>query len=409
MVVQSPPHPTVTVERPRVEAPDAGVIEEARVRQRLHRRVAVAATVVAAVIAATIWAFVGGGDSTARDRSVAVGQPVLAIRDGYAYVNGQPLRVGVVPGLAAGAVGVQVTTSILGGVVAVGGGPYLTRADPVFGPGSHTFFPELRVGVGGEVDVALVGANVASMHVARLGTFKPVKVLGLPPNERAVVFYRPPGSRGTVLPPGFGAQVLRGLRLPGIGIAKHLLALTEAVYDSSGRLIPVRTPSHELELANNYWKAPATPPVSGRCAVSSALSGVNPQWGQVATAITPDAAVSVPAFLSCLDTWYRWRGSSLEVGVLLDAQAPGHAPAPLWDETALPGHPGLVEVKAVRSEFRSRGADGRTLVHSVVLAPAAVARRMGSAWLIVRYGHSLAQRIQFLDSLSITRLDLSHK
>jgi hypothetical protein len=65
---------TITVERPRVETPDAGVIEEARARQRRHRGAAVTATVAA--IAATVLAFAGGGGrSQPGSASVPRGRP----------------------------------------------------------------------------------------------------------------------------------------------------------------------------------------------------------------------------------------------------------------------------------------------------------------------------------------------
>lgn len=52
---------TVTVEPPPVQAPDAGVIEEARARQRRYRGMAGAAMAAAAVIAALLFGFAGGG------------------------------------------------------------------------------------------------------------------------------------------------------------------------------------------------------------------------------------------------------------------------------------------------------------------------------------------------------------
>ncbi len=65
---------TLTVERPPVETPDAGVIEEARARQRRHWGLAAAATVVAAAIAAILLAFSdGGGESHPGSASVGPG------------------------------------------------------------------------------------------------------------------------------------------------------------------------------------------------------------------------------------------------------------------------------------------------------------------------------------------------
>jgi hypothetical protein len=43
-----------------------------------------------------------------------------------------------------------------------------------------------------------------------------------------------------------------------------------------------------------------------------------------------------------------------------------------------------------------------------VLVPPTVARRVGPAWLLVRYGDSLAQRIAFLSALHVTRIELPH-
>ena len=68
---------TVTVERPRVEAPDAGVIEEARTRQRRHR--ALAAATVAALVAAGLVALIGpsGAGPGARTVGVAPGRQTV--------------------------------------------------------------------------------------------------------------------------------------------------------------------------------------------------------------------------------------------------------------------------------------------------------------------------------------------
>jgi hypothetical protein len=63
---------TLTVERPVVETPDAGVIEEARARQRRHRGAAGAALLAAGAIAAILLATTGGrGGSHARSASAS--------------------------------------------------------------------------------------------------------------------------------------------------------------------------------------------------------------------------------------------------------------------------------------------------------------------------------------------------
>ena len=66
MVVQSPP--AVTVEPPPLEALDAGVIEEARARQRRHRTGAVAVAVAALIVGMLMGSFSGRGGGTAAER-----------------------------------------------------------------------------------------------------------------------------------------------------------------------------------------------------------------------------------------------------------------------------------------------------------------------------------------------------
>jgi hypothetical protein len=65
---------TLTVERPPAQAPDAGVIEEARARQRRHRGVAAAVTLAGGVIAAILLGFGGGGGSGSRSASLPAGR-----------------------------------------------------------------------------------------------------------------------------------------------------------------------------------------------------------------------------------------------------------------------------------------------------------------------------------------------
>lgn len=43
-----------------------------------------------------------------------------------------------------------------------------------------------------------------------------------------------------------------------------------------------------------------------------------------------------------------------------------------------------------------------------VFVPPTVARRVGPAWVLVRYGNSLTERIRFLESLHITKIALPH-
>ncbi len=62
---------SVTVKQPPTETPDAGVIEDARARQRRHRGVAAAGVIAAGAIAALLLGFAGGGGGS-HPRSAAV-------------------------------------------------------------------------------------------------------------------------------------------------------------------------------------------------------------------------------------------------------------------------------------------------------------------------------------------------
>lgn len=62
---------SVTVTPPPQDAPDAGVVEEARARQRRHRGIAAAATIAAGAIVALLLGFAGGGGGSHRGSAPA--------------------------------------------------------------------------------------------------------------------------------------------------------------------------------------------------------------------------------------------------------------------------------------------------------------------------------------------------
>ena len=422
---------------------DAGVIEEARRRQWRYRGFAAAVILAVAGIAAILVASLGGGGVSIADSNPVIPGPQssLTFKDGLAYENGQPIQVGIEPSLRAGQVALDVREADNGS----GGGSYPSTEDPLFGPDFPDVVSGNRVGSFGAIDVLLTGPTVASIHVKSIGTIDPVRLVGLPPEEHAFVFFRPAGSLGTVLPPDFKGDVLTETE------RRSILPVT--LYDAAGHVVPVRSkPGYAgvpFHVPTADWQTPATAAPRGRCAVRSTLRGGGAQSGQAATVIRSDPAVSGPAFLSCLHASYRWHGSSFEVGLLVNAQSPGSAPAPLWNATSTPGHAGVVEVKPVREvttiriqrvpsqlspafiaylteKFGKAGAAQREkgyeraareqnrhvgqlrTIRTTTLAFAAVARKVGPAWLVVRGGASLSQRIRFLDSLRITRLDLGH-
>lgn len=424
-VTAPPPHATPP---PAVEIED-GVIEEARRRQR--RRHAAGTTLGATAVAIAIAALsIGGGGS---GNSGAPGEPApsdplkLTLLHGRAFVGGQPALMGVAPSLQAGNVGVCVRVLSEEGC----NGPPPTRADPIYG-GEGGFRPEEKVGPDGELDAIFTGPGVAAMRVAHLGTFKAESAPGLPPGAKQIVFYRPPGSRGSVLAPGLDPQILQGFEH-----ARHGPALTETLLDASGHPIPVGK-SPTFTLPNSYWQGTQAPPAQGRCAMNSSLAGARTAWGQVATRIAADPNITTPAWLTCLHLWFTLNGASYETAILLNAQSPGRPPAMLWGAIPVPGHPGMVQIPPVQQAINFRipmpnnarlarelardtktvgRARAETYVRQIeqaarkqqtfwtVFIPPTVARRVGPAWVLVRYGNSLRERIGFLQALHVTKLE----
>jgi hypothetical protein len=424
---------SVTVDPSQTEPPvaveiDSGVIEDARRRQRRRRAAGIAFAAAAAIVAGALWIGGGGDGSSASGEPGAGARPLkLTLVHGRVFIGGQPAPVNIEPSLQAGNVGVCISVAGQGGSC---DGPPPTVTDPMYGGDGYTV--EEKVGPGGEVDAVFTGPGVAAVRVAHVGTFAARHVAWLPAAVKEVVFYRPPGSRGSVLPPGTSPEVLRGF--------EHARgpALTETLLDASGRAIAVREPS-TFTLPNSYWQGAEAPPAGGRCAMSSSFPGAKTQWGQVTQRIAADPSVTVPAWLTCLHVWYSAGAATFETAILLNAKSPGSPPAPLWGAIPVPGDPGIVEIPTVRHEIHFRFAKlsvaqaARELAHATrfvgharaeaflrqrerlagkrqtrweVLVPPAVARRVGPAWLLVRYGNSLAQRIAFLDALRVTEIRL---
>jgi hypothetical protein len=423
--------PEATPPLPVVEIED-GVIEEARRRQRRRRKLGIALGAAIAVIGiAALLIGGGGGHAHAPGESSPAGPLQVTLVHGHAFVGGQPALMGVTFSLQAGNVGVCVRVLIDTGC----NGPYPSAADPVYG-GSEGFSLEEKVGPAGEIDAIFTGPSVAALRVAHLGTFRAEPAAGLPPGAKQIVFYRPPGSRGSVLAPGVSPHVLQ----TGFEHVHYGPALTETLLDASGHPIPVGK-STTFMLPSSYWQSPQEAPLQGRCAISSSLAGVRTAWGIVATKIAADPNITTPGWLTCLNTWFSAGGASYEAAVLLNARSPGRPPAMLWGAIPIPGHPGMVEIPPVQQKVhyyfprptptqaaRELAQDtkhgGRVqaehLMRQVeqlagkeqtawdVFVPSTVARRVGPAWLLVRYGNSLAERIRFLEALHVTKIELGN-
>ncbi len=421
-VTVAPPQttPAMTAPSPPVEIQD-GVIEEARRRQRRRRAAGIALGAGAAAIAIVALLIGGGGGGNAgAPGELSPRSPLkLTLVHGRVFIGGQPGLTGITPSLQAGNVGVCVRVASQGSC-----GQLPSAAYPVYG--GSAFSPKEKVGPDGEIDAIFTGPSVVAMRVAHLGTFKAESAPGLPPDAKQIVLYRPPGSRGTVLAPGISPKILQGFEH-----AQGGPALTETLLDASGRAISVRR-SPTFQLPNSYWQWPQTPPAQGSCAMNSSLEGVRLVWGMVAMKIAADPNITTPGWLSCLDTWFSRGTTSYEAAILLNAKSPGSTPAPLWSAIPVPGHPGIVEIPPVQRAVHLRplssaaarrilAVDTKLVGHARaeqilheserrtvwdVLVPPTVARRVGPAWVLVRDGNGLAQRIAFLQALHVARIAL---
>ena len=141
----------------------------------------------------------------------------------------------------------------------------------------------------------------------------------------------------------------------------------------------------------------------GRCAVASTLGGLSEEQILSATTIAQLPHSAPGLFLSCLEGEYAFKGAQFNVAILLNAHRPGRQPAPLWGTTPVPGHSGIVEMNPAPHSPTDQYAPTPLF-----------ARRVGDAWLVVRAtlgfarNPSLAQSIQVLDAVHITRIDINH-
>jgi len=393
MVVESPPTPNV--QPPALATPDAGVIEDARARQRRHRMGGVA--LVALAVAALLGYFVaGGGDG-------AVG--------GSAHAASVPSATGSVEFVSLRAPGYGLFTGpSLGGQASL----CLTAFEPDGSQSSCGAYPlpqsglpledasddyvrrptaDGRVPAGGLVYVMLTAPNVAAVRVGDLGTVRVQTVPGLPPGDHAIAFRETAGSIGTVVPPGATAAWIR--RNLGDGPRIILTAL-----DSSGKAVPFSTTAalrqFYLRLRVERLRDWTTNAASGRCAVSEDVAGLAVQSSRALTRIAAEPDAGSGALLSCLWGIYRFEGKRYQVAVMLNASTPAAQPGPIWDAQSLAGHPGIVAVQHAPSTPDN----------------AIVARRAGNASLAVApwVGYpgypSLRQRLEVLAALHLTRLDL---
>jgi hypothetical protein len=380
---------TVTAAEPRSAPPDPeqGVIEEARRRQRNRwlRRGGAGLAVLGAVTLGAILSGGGQAGGAHHRRPPASLRPAPFPSPRTAAQARSELIVE--PAETAGDTGI--CTQELGGGGGSCGGPYPGAGRPLFGDGGYTSYPQGRIPAGGRWYFALTAPGVAAVRVSGVGTFPALADPGhIPAGDRVAVFHLRGGMRATVVPPGAPRETLESIR----GI-KGTRAVTITPLDGSGHAMRQSSVEGAVGGAERvrFWQRPK-PQATGRCGVSMPrLPGVRAQFGEVSATLAGTPGTIGPAFSSCLDTYYAVPGSGLFVSVYLDARHPGVRPQALWG-TPVPGRPSLIQVGEGVPGMGSPGFDAPML-----------ARRVGDTWLAVDGGRSLAQRIQILQALRLTR------
>jgi hypothetical protein len=141
-----------------------------------------------------------------------------------------------------------------------------------------------------------------------------------------------------------------------------------------------------------------THPGPGVCELAQhGLPALHAQWGHTVPWISPVHDALGEEFLSCLDAAYYLHGWPLDVFVLLDGHQPGQVLGPIPGARPVAGQPGIVNLATGQfpSSLFSRNFG-------------VTAKRVGNAWLVAQGGSGLAQRVQVLNALRISKLDLHH-
>jgi hypothetical protein len=281
------------------------------------------------------------------------------------------------------------------------------------GGGSVRRGGEAPARVRGTVTYVLTGPGVWALRIGSL-TIRTISSRSLPIGDRAAVFFVPAKRpRPVLFIPGL-ARPPRRRPPPGIRIVPMV------PLDRSGRVIAThfwRRPPPEAPILSwiaadaltRRWPLPTqlgppyrgpgfhvrTHPGPGVCELSQhGLPALHAQFGHTVLWFAPDSHALGEAFWSCLDAEYYLHGWPLTVAVLLDGRRPGQVLEPIPGARPVPGKPDMVNVATGR--FPSSLFSNNFGV---------TAKRVGYAWLVAQGGSGLAQRVQVLNSLAISKLD----
>jgi hypothetical protein len=332
-----------------------------------------------------------------------------------ASLAGYQYTILVTPGLSAGAAGWNTFLAYTkghhtGSVSNAGGGGSLppTPTNPLFGGNldqfglgsDHNYYGQGLVG--DMVGYTLTGPAVAAVRFGSR-TIRTFSSPELPAGDRAVVFFVPQGAPALTLYWRPGEPIRSVVHIPVMPEKPGQMQVTLLAVlplDDHGNVIPAYQPNPSGVDAVS-WQAPnvgsaslgiesqphrgASHPLPGVCELAQhGLTALRPKWGDAIHRLLPVKNSVGELFLSCVDTTYFLHRWQLTAAVLVDARRPGQVLGAIPGAQPVAGRPGTVDFAA----------------------GSLTARRSGNAWLVVQGGSGVAQRLQALDALRISKLSV---
>ena len=346
--------PTETPPRETTVDVDAGVIQDARARQR--RRTWIAAVAIAATAAPVA---IGLLASRGADRPV-VARRTVPRASGSAVKGGAGITytVGVTPPLKAGVVGwclafTEHDPPVDGGGGSGGSGcggtrlgaPFVASQIGGFGTQSESFVNYVYV----------TTAQVAAVRISPKLTIHTRSDPRLPDGDRIAVGVAPGNN----------------------AVKQAPVALTRA-----GAVIPAHPlPTVPSEPALFWHKA--APPAA--CELDTAkIPGARPTFGEVVPRLRAFPQVAPGTLLSCASMSFTIHRETINAAILLNAQHPGTPPGSLPGTASVARQPETVNEPASRTGINL----------------ALTGRRIGSAWLMIETSGTLANRLTILNNLT---------
>ena len=302
-----------------------------------------------------------------------------------------------------------------------GGVGYPTATDPIFGGGSAAEDScPVCYARGNPVEYVLTSPQVFAVRIGSQ-TIRTVSSPALPIGDRAAVFFIRAKGPVSVIPANGPGPVPVGKPPPGM---KNIPTIAILPLARSGQVIATQltTPPDDTyepppltwmapDAVTRWWPLPGLPvpyhhpgyhgrthPGPGVCELAQhGLPALHAQFGHTIAWISPVHDALGEVFVSCIDAEYYLHGWPLQVAVLLDGRQPGQVLGPIPGARPVPGQPEMVNLATGQfpSSLFSRNFG-------------VTAKRVGNAWLVAQGGSGLAQRLQVLNSLRISKLDLHH-